>query len=210
MKPLVIAGALFVSAAWSYATTPERNNLSIQGEWRIDNDTLHLRIENHGITTLLMDDPSDLVPNLIIADGDFKGLPSVIAVDPKEWDSLFAHSLLNNRAFWLVPIKVNKDLAMITWRIKLAPEAAAQLRRSTQSQLELSGLDGSVVRDLTMDAKSMLLTRFTTTLRFEYSVPESKDKNAEQPGAGQPATKSADKVPAEAQPPTPTSKDCPR
>ena len=34
--------------------------------------------------------------------------------------------------------------------------------------------------------------------------------NAEQPGAGQPATQPADKVPAEVQPPTPTSKDAPR
>ena len=35
-------------------------------------------------------------------------------------------------------------------------------------------------------------------------------KNAEQPGADQPATKAADKVPAKVQPPTPTSKDAPR
>ena len=34
--------------------------------------------------------------------------------------------------------------------------------------------------------------------------------NAEQAGADQPATKPADKVPAEVQPPTPTSKDGPR
>jgi hypothetical protein len=35
-------------------------------------------------------------------------------------------------------------------------------------------------------------------------------KEAEQAGADQPATKPADKVPAEVQPPTPTSKDVPR
>jgi len=44
-----------------------------------------------------------------------------------------------------------------------------------------------------------------------YSISDAKlIRSAEQPGAGQPATMPADKVPADVQPPTPTSKDAPR
>jgi hypothetical protein len=45
----------------------------------------------------------------------------------------------------------------------------------------------------------------TRPVAFTVSTEQS-----EQPGAGQPATKPADKVPAEVQPSTPTSKDIPR
>ena len=41
-------------------------------------------------------------------------------------------------------------------------------------------------------------------------VSGSQSKRAEQPGAAQPATQPADKVPAEVHPPTPTLKDAPR
>ena len=44
----------------------------------------------------------------------------------------------------------------------------------------------------------------------KWVLTPSDSKKAEQSGADQPATKAADKAPAEVQPPPPTSKDVPR
>jgi len=51
--------------------------------------------------------------------------------------------------------------------------------------------------------------QFTDRFKFTLEWPE-KAYQAEQPGAGHPASKPANKAPAEVQPPTSTSKDGPR
>ena len=57
------------------------------------------------------------------------------------------------------------------------------------------------------DHVDQLVDEFT---KLAQRNPGDAEPQAEQPGAGQPSTKPADKVPAEAQTPTPTPKDAPR
>jgi len=163
-------------------------------------DALHL---TEGVTSLNIVDPPrnalkgsplDLFAKhkieRIIAIGDIESPRSILTPIAQSWIDLVRWSKP------LTPINANSPTVIIGFIVMSSGDLVVVRRSEAQIVIQTNTSGGAIPAQ-----------EFPDILGITARISKAQ---AEQPGANQPATKPADKAPAEVQPPTPTSKDGPR